>query len=128
MRRRRAPIGEWLVRDDESGFVYPSGEMTTRWDGAVVHYANNEERNPQEFVNAYNDPVVVSPIRPRQDTDPYISQFSVSLDADGSARAYYDVAPRYRHYVPVSGSDLKGMQIGRSLVVMPDVLQPYPAG
>lgn len=127
MRRRRPRRGEWLVRDDESGFVHRSSDVTTRWDGAVVHRDNNEQRNPQEFVTAYNDPVPVSPIRPRQDIDPIISQFSVAKDVSGNVYAYYDVAERYRRYIASSAADPDGMEIGDSLIVMPNSLLDYPA-
>jgi hypothetical protein len=61
--RRGFIPGEHLVRDDESGAVYYASEMVKRWDGALVHYKNDERRHPQEFVRAGTDPKALRDVR-----------------------------------------------------------------
>lgn len=57
--------GQHLVFDDESGFTEYSDEIQEIWDGTLRHRKNFEMRNPQEFVEAGNDPYPVS--NPRQE-------------------------------------------------------------
>ena len=54
----------YLVRDDESDFVYYSDQVVTRWDGLVVKKSQDETRNPQEFIKAKNDPKALTMVRP----------------------------------------------------------------
>lgn len=63
-RRNRFRIGDYLVRDDESGIVRYRSQMTERWDGAMVSPKSWETRHPQEFVEALNDPQALTDIRP----------------------------------------------------------------
>ena len=62
--RNRHKVGDYLMRDDESGFVEYASDMRTIWDGTERHWKNYETRNPQEFVYARNDPKDLRHIRP----------------------------------------------------------------
>ena len=83
-RRNRFRIGDWLVEDEESGKVYYHSQIKERWDGALVSRKSWETRQPQEFVEALNDPQALTDIRPAdtvaaaQDVEPiYIGATSV---------------------------------------------------
>lgn len=57
-------VGDYLMRDDESGIVYYASEMRQIWDGSWRHKKMFETRQPQEFVQARNDPRALRHIRP----------------------------------------------------------------
>lgn len=57
-------IGDYLMRDDENGFVYYRSDMVRLWDGTWRHKDNFETRQPQEFVQARRDPRALRHIRP----------------------------------------------------------------
>ena len=67
-------VGDYLMRDDESGFVHYRSEMVRLWDGTWRHKDNFETRQPQEFVQARSDPRALRHIRP----EPTIEQMVVN--------------------------------------------------
>lgn len=72
MRRPRGwKRGDWLLVDDESGFVIRHSDAAKRWDGALVARSQNEERNPQEFVKARRDPAPLRDVRPQAEVSGY---------------------------------------------------------
>lgn len=84
--------GDYLMTDDESGYTHYRSEMVERWDGAWVHWSNNETRHPQEFVRARNDPRPLRDIRPDgfasdidNTFDVEIGETSVKTPIDGPA-------------------------------------------
>lgn len=62
--RNRWMVGDYLMLDDESGLVHPRSQMVKLWDGTWRHKRNFETRQPQEFVQARNDPKALLHIRP----------------------------------------------------------------
>ena len=62
--RRPLRVGDYLMVDDESGRTYYRSEMVRRWDGAWVHWTQDEPRHPQEFVKALRDPAALRDTRP----------------------------------------------------------------
>ena len=62
--RNRWKVGDYLMRDDESGRVHYRSEMVRRWDGLFVRKDQYETRQPQEFVHAYADPAALQDVRP----------------------------------------------------------------
>jgi hypothetical protein len=61
--RNRHKVGDYLMQDDESGFVHYASEMMEIWDGTFRHRNNFETRQPQEFVRAKNDPRALVDVR-----------------------------------------------------------------
>lgn len=61
--RRTFRVGDYLMRDDESGFIHYRSEMRKMWDGSFRHKDNYETRHPQEFVKAKSDPRALNDIR-----------------------------------------------------------------
>lgn len=57
-------VGDYLMRDDESGLIHYRSDMVKRWDGLWVHKTQFETRHPQEFVRARNDPKALRNVRP----------------------------------------------------------------
>lgn len=55
--------GDWLVVDDESGFVCYASETIRRWDGLIVRADQNEPPHPQWFIRAKGDPYPVPFVR-----------------------------------------------------------------
>ena len=64
--RHRHQIGDYLMRDDESGLTHYRSEMVQIWNGNWVRRDQHETRNPQEFIKAGNDPIALRHIRPGQ--------------------------------------------------------------
>ncbi len=63
--RNRHKVGDYLMKDDESGFTEYASNMIEQWDG--TYRRDNEPRNPQEFLQARADPEPLSDIRPEGD-------------------------------------------------------------
>lgn len=66
--------GDYLVRCDYSGFVYPASEMVKLPNGALVHQSRQELTHvdhPQRFVRALPDPRPLTDVRPRGPTSSY---------------------------------------------------------
>ena len=61
-------VGSHLMVDDESGLVQYRENMVKRWDGLWVRKDQFETRQPQEFVQARNDPRPLRHIRPETPT------------------------------------------------------------
>ena len=57
-------VGRYLMRSDYNGLIYYDDEMVQIWNGAWVHHTEYETRNPQEFVQARNDPRAMRHVRP----------------------------------------------------------------
>lgn len=57
-------VGDYLMLDDESGFVHYRSEMLKIWDGTWRHKDNFETRQPQEFIKAKRDPKALRNVRP----------------------------------------------------------------
>lgn len=66
MKRTPLRVGDYLMIDDESGVTYYASEMVRRWDGQWVHWTQDEDRHPQEFVKALRDPAALRYIRPAE--------------------------------------------------------------
>jgi hypothetical protein len=93
--RNRWRRGQWLVRDDESGFVHYADQVVRRWDGMYVRKDQDEPIDPQWFITAESDPTNVPFVRPDQPAGPacktrspfyppgQLIQESVSVDSDG---------------------------------------------
>lgn len=64
--RNKHRVGDYLMRDDESGEIRYRSELVKRWDGAWVQRKGWETRQPQEFVTAKRDPYPLRHIRPEQ--------------------------------------------------------------
>ena len=62
--RNTHKVGDYLMTDDESGFVHYASEMRRIWDGTYRRHNQFETRQPQEFVRARNDPKALRHVRP----------------------------------------------------------------
>lgn len=80
MIRNTHRVGRYLVVDDESGRVMYDDEAVVIWDGSLRHKSNWEARNPQEFVQAKNDPVALDIVRPDA---PYPQAYNVLPETIG---------------------------------------------
>lgn len=69
-------IGDYLMRDDESGFVEYRSSMLKIWNGTWRHKNMFETRQPQEFVQARSDPRAMRHIRPEFITDVPVNSVS----------------------------------------------------
>jgi hypothetical protein len=56
--------GDNYVIDDVTGFKIRASDAVRRWDNAVVHYSQNENRHPQDFVRARVDRQLAKVTRP----------------------------------------------------------------
>ena len=56
-------VGDWLMLDDESGAVHYRSEMRQIWNGTWRHKSQFETRQPQEFIQARNDPRALQDVR-----------------------------------------------------------------
>ena len=65
--RNRHKLGDYLMRDDESGEVRYRSQLKKRWDNVWVQEKGWETRQPQEFVRAGTDPHTPNAIRPEED-------------------------------------------------------------
>ena len=63
-------VGDYLMRDDESGLIHYASEMVEIWNGTWRHRDNAETRQPQEFVVARDDPRALHHVRP----DPLVAE------------------------------------------------------
>ena len=62
--RNRHKVGDYLVQDDENGFVYYRSQVTRVWNGTYRRIDQYESRQPQEFVKARKDPKALTVVRP----------------------------------------------------------------
>lgn len=65
--RNRHRVGDYLMQDDESGFVHYRSQMRRIWNGTYRRADQFETRQPQEFVYARNDPRALRHVRPEPD-------------------------------------------------------------
>lgn len=61
MRRRGWKRGEWLVRDEESGFVEYGSNVRRDYYGVLKRKDECDPPHPQMFVKAKNDPYIQFP-------------------------------------------------------------------
>ena len=116
--RNRWRRGQWLVRDDESGFVHYADQVVRRWDGMYVRKDQDEPIDPQWFITAESDPTNVPFIRPDQPAGP-ACKTGPAYDAANQPIKNF---PGYNLYV---GSSIGSMEIECSFIVFPDS-GPYP--
>lgn len=62
MRKRRGwKRGEWLVRDEESGFIEYGSNVTRDYYGVLTRKDQADSKHPQLFVRAQSDPYIQYP-------------------------------------------------------------------
>jgi len=116
--RNRWRRGQWLVRDDESGFVHYADQVVRRWDGMYVRKDQDEPIDPQWFITAESDPTNVPFVRPDQPAGPACKTGPAYDAANQPIKSF----PGYNLYV---GSSIGSMEIECSFIVFPDT-GPYP--
>jgi hypothetical protein len=116
--RNRWRRGQWLVRDDESGFVHYADQVVRRWDGMYVRKDQDEPIEPQWFITAESDPTNVPFVRPDQPAGPACKTGPAYDAANRPIKSF----PGYNLYV---GSSIGSMEIECSFIVFPDT-GPYP--
>lgn len=110
--RRRHRVGRHLVTDDESGIVYYDDQVQEVWDGTIrKHY---EDRHPQEFVRAGNDPYAVEDTRPVADVAKPCNVAPVLVG--GTSIQAKTNGPAVHLFQPGVGD----AEVGCTLVVYPD--------
>jgi hypothetical protein len=73
-RRRGWKRGDWLVRDEESGFTEYASNMRRDYYGVLKRKEQADLAHPQDFIRAKNDPFIGEPQNPPQlvyDTSAY---------------------------------------------------------
>jgi len=78
IRAKKPKLGDYKMRCDRSGHVFPASEMRKEWTGMWVHQDYWEPRHPQDFVRGRADNQRVPVARP----DP--SNISLLKSASGS--------------------------------------------
>lgn len=63
-RRRGYKAGDWLVQDEESGFVEYASNVGIDYYGVLKRKDQMDAAHPQEFVKALADPYPVDPTSP----------------------------------------------------------------
>lgn len=82
-RRRGWKRGEWLVRDEESGFVEYASNVTRDFYGVLKRKDQADRQHPQDFVVAGQDPYINTPLNnPEMTYD--TSAFNVSAFVYGT--------------------------------------------
>ena len=72
--RRGWKRGEWLVRDEESGFIEYGSNVRRDYYGVLKRKDQADEAHPQDFIRAKHDPFIQYPQAPPQltyDTSAY---------------------------------------------------------
>ena len=110
MIRRRHKIGDYLLRDDESGVVIYASDSVEIWDGSIVHKSQHETRQPQEFVRAENDPVALTDVRP---ADPVPIAANLSPTYVGATTVEAPRGPAWHLFQPGIGE----MRVGITFIV-----------
>lgn len=108
--RNRHNVGSYLMQDDESGFTEYRENMVKRWDGMWVRKDQFETRQPQEFVQARNDPRPLRHVRPEPLAEP---PFLAETPLIGQTKVATPTGPASHLFSPGVGE----MIIGRSFVV-----------
>lgn len=107
--RGRFRRGRHLVTDDWTGRVHYDDEMVKNWDGAIVHRRNYETRQPQEFVEAKDDPQPADPQRQDQFT---ASVSNLAPTVVGATNVPAPRGPAYHLYLGIGN-----MTIGTDFIV-----------
>ncbi len=68
MRRRGWKRGDWLVRDEESGFTEYASDLRRDYYGVLKRRNQADYAHPQDFIKALNDPFIGDPQNPPQYT------------------------------------------------------------
>lgn len=128
MRRSRFRPGDYLVVDDESGYIRLASQTAKQWDGLIKDRAQIETRNPQEFVRARPDAPPPKDVRPLNDygnycPDPFfrapapgIGSWTIGTDAIG-----YRFINKFRSGLGANLVDfgVGGATVGCTLTVFP---------
>jgi hypothetical protein len=61
-RRRGWKRGDWLVRDEESGFTEYASKMRRDYYGVLKLAKQADPAHPQDFIRAKNDPFINEPL------------------------------------------------------------------
>lgn len=75
MRRRGWKRGDWLVKDEESGFTEYASKCARDYYGVLKRKDQLDPPHPQDFIRAKKDPYSVYPISPplrTYDTSAYV--------------------------------------------------------
>lgn len=106
--------GDWLVKDDESGFTLYASETVRRWDGLIVRKDQNEPPHPQWFIRAKDDPRPVSPVRTRELAGRICSTVSEYIPGTTTKRPKGAAA-----HLHIADQGIGSMEIGCSFMVYP---------
>lgn len=63
-RRRGWKKGDWLVKDEESGFTTYGKSVAYDYYGVLKDKKQGDRAHPQDFIRAKSDPYAVDPINP----------------------------------------------------------------
>lgn len=108
--RNRHRVGDYLIRDDESGFTIYKSEAVKIWDGTYRHKRMYETRHPQEFVKAKRDPRALDVVRPEPLVDAPVNAVSTLI---GSTAVPTPSGPASHLFDPGIGE----MKVGSTFVV-----------
>jgi hypothetical protein len=118
-RRRGWKSGDWLVRDEESGFVRYASEVTRDYYGVLKDKKEADEAHPQDFIRAKQDPYPVDPIAPPTRT--YNTSAYVQGDFVGLTTVPAPFGPATHIFNPsgIPGNDpgIGQMEIGTTFTV-----------
>lgn len=119
-RRRGWKRGEWLVRDEESGFIEYGSNVTRDYYGVLKRKDQADGEHPQMFVKAQEDPYIQYPqANPSLVYD--VSSYNVSAYVYGTniptpygpaAHLFFQPATN-----PVDDPSIPNMVIGTSFII-----------
>lgn len=82
MRRRGWKRGDYLVKDEESGFTEYGSKVAYDYYGVLKLKKQGDRLHPQDFIQAKDDPYPVYPIsEPLRDYDTYDSVVGFYVDS-----------------------------------------------
>lgn len=64
MKRKGWKRGDWLVRDEESGFTEYASKVRRDYYGVLKRSEQSDPAHPQDFIRAKNDPFIGQPQNP----------------------------------------------------------------
>jgi hypothetical protein len=119
MRRRGWKRGDWLVRDEESGFTEYASKCTRDYYGVLKLRSQADPPHPQDFIRPKKDPYAVYPLAPplrEYDVSAYVQGDFVGLT---TVPAPFGPATHLYNQTAVSPSDpgIGTMEIGSTFVV-----------
>ncbi len=85
MRTRKRFRGRHKFICDVDGFQYYSEDKVQRWDGAIVHKMNTEQRHPQDLIKAVREDTSIKD--PRPDREPIF----ITRERDGDGNVVNDL-------------------------------------